>query len=186
MREISEDIIQRAARGDVDAFEAIYRAYSGFVCNVAFRIVNKREDAEEVTQEVFILIYRKLKSFRFQSSLKTWIYRITVNTAINMSKKWNKERKHMTEYNDQLNSQVLPSGVQNTIGQEYHENLIVQLLGSLNAEQRECVVLRNMEQLSYLEIAQTLNININTVRSRLKRAREALLLLKKEVMINEM
>jgi len=94
MQDITGNIIIRASEGDIDAFEMIYREYLDFVSNVAFRVVNTREDAEEVTQEVFLNIYRQLKYFRFESSLKTWIYRITVNTAINYSKK---ESKHQYE-----------------------------------------------------------------------------------------
>ena len=66
MENISDDIIEKAASGDQDAFEMIYRSSSKFVYNVAWRIVSKHEDAEEVTQEVFLVIYRKLNTFRFQ------------------------------------------------------------------------------------------------------------------------
>lgn len=68
MEEISNEILTKAARGDIRSFEIIYRTASGFVHNVAFRVVHNAQDAEEITQEVFINIYRKLKSFRGQSS----------------------------------------------------------------------------------------------------------------------
>ena len=71
----------------MQAFEEVYKASSSFVYNVALRVVNNTEDAREVTQEVFLIIYNKLKSFRFESSFKTWVYRITANYAINFAKK---------------------------------------------------------------------------------------------------
>jgi len=67
----------------MEAFEAIYKATSGFVYNVALRITQKPADAEDITQEVFVKIYKSLKDFEFKSSFKTWVYRITVNAALN-------------------------------------------------------------------------------------------------------
>ena len=87
MEEIAKDILIRASQGDTQAFEDVYKASSGFVYNVALRIVNNREDALEVAQDVFMIIYHKLKTFRFESSFKTWAYRITANSAINFAKK---------------------------------------------------------------------------------------------------
>lgn len=87
MEDIAKDILVRASQGDMEAFEDVYKASSSFVYNVAFRVVNNREDALEVAQEVFMIIHDKLKTFRFESSFKTWAYRITANYAINFAKK---------------------------------------------------------------------------------------------------
>src|SRR5271168_5419927 len=87
MEDIARDILIRASQGDMQAFEHVYKASSSFVYNVALRVVNNREDALEVAQEVFMIIHNKLKDFRFESSFKTWVYRITTNTAINYGKK---------------------------------------------------------------------------------------------------
>ena len=87
MEDISQEILIKASQGDMQAYEHVYKTTNSFVYNVAFRVVNNREDAMEVTQEVFLIIYHKLKSFRFESSFKTWIYRITSNCAINYAKK---------------------------------------------------------------------------------------------------
>ncbi len=176
MENISEDILVRASQGDIQAFEDVYKASSSFVYNVALRIVNNREDAREVTQEVFIIIYNKLKSFRFESSFKTWAYRITANTAINFAKK--NSRNRAVPYEEALNADTVTGEAQARMDQEHQSRLVENLLGEINPDQRACVVLRNIEGLSYQEIAKALNININTVRSRLKRAREKLLTLK--------
>lgn len=179
MQDISDDILIRASEGDMDAFEKIYRAASGLVYNVAFRIVGDREDAEEVTQEVFLTIHRKLKNFRFQSSFKTWVYRITLNTSLNYSKKRARERARRVEYNSDAGP-VNASEMEQKIDAEHLEKTITSMLDVLNPDQRACIVLRNIDGLSYREIAESLGININTVRSRLKRAREALLARNKE------
>lgn len=181
MQDISEDILRKASDGDLKSFEAIYRGAGDFVHNVALRIVNNREDAEEVTQEVFINIYHNLKSFRFESSFKTWIYRITANHAINYAKKLSRVRNKTVEYDDQSVAGSVPGDIPGKIEQEFHSETVQELLGAINPEQRACVVLRNIEGLSYQEIAQALKININTVRSRLKRAREKLMSFRKQV-----
>ena len=82
MNSIDYQTIKRAAKGDLRSFEAIYRAYGGLVYRVAVRMVNNREDAEEVVQDVFLRIYDQLEKFRFESALKTWIYRIAINTTL--------------------------------------------------------------------------------------------------------
>ncbi|MEI8349294.1 MAG: RNA polymerase sigma factor [Candidatus Omnitrophota bacterium] len=172
MQEISKEIIIAASAGDVGSFEKIYQATSGFVYAVALRVTNDREDAQEITQDVFIKIHKNLKWFQFRSSLKTWIYRIAVNTALTVAKRRAKERSRMVVYDDALaNTIAAPENPAKEINQE---NLDV-LLAPLNPQQRSCMVLRSIEGLSYKEIAGLLQININTVRTRLNRARRLLL-----------
>ena len=186
MQDISDELLVKASEGDLRSFEAIYKAAVGFVYNVAFRVVGKKEDADEVTQEVFMNVYHKLKNFRCQSSFKTWVYRIAVNSAINHARKVSKERNRTVEYDENLNAVQAPDEAQSRIDQEYQKETVNALLKELNPEQRACIVLRNMEGLSYQEIAETLGININTVRSRLKRGRETLISLGKEVVNHEL
>ncbi|MBF0478958.1 MAG: RNA polymerase sigma factor [Candidatus Omnitrophica bacterium] len=175
MQDISAEIIQKASEGDLPAFENIYKAASSFVFNVAFRVVHNREEAEEVTQDVFMNVFRKLKDFRQQASFKTWVYRITVNCAINHYRKTAEHKKRSVEFDERIVSEKVFVKQEPAMTQEEHQGFINELLDNLNPDQRLCVVLRNIEGLSYQEIADSLNININTVRSRLKRAREALI-----------
>ena len=185
MEEISKDVLSRASKGDTKAFEMIYEATSGLVYNTALRITNNPDDAKDVTQDVFMKIYRNLDQFRLQSSFKTWVYRITVNTAINTRRGMAREmdrRDDGSSLIDQYASITEPS-----VDKGDHEKLITSLLELLNPDQRACIVLREIEGLNYREISEVLKININTVRSRLKRARETLLACKgREVMKNEM
>ncbi len=95
MGNISRDIIEQAGQGDTEAFEIIYREYSGFVFTLARRVLENSQDAQEVTQDVFITLFHKLNDFRFDSSLKTWIYRISINTAINARNKRSRENQHL-------------------------------------------------------------------------------------------
>jgi RNA polymerase sigma-70 factor (ECF subfamily) len=175
MSEISGDIITEAAKGDIKAFESIYKEYFGFVANVASRIVNSADDAEDVAQEVFMAIYRRLKTFRGESTLKTWIYRITLNTALNRAKRMTRENKQTLEYKDGIAITQIPSNTDDLLKKAEKEKEIVRLLDALNPDQRACIVLRSLEGLSYHEISEILNIPINTVRSRIKRARESMM-----------
>lgn len=184
--EISIAVVNKAAEGDMASFEAIYRSYSGFIYNVILRILQNEVDAQEVVQDVFMIIYRKLSGFKFDSSLKTWMYRIAVNQSLNYVKKRLKEMKGKVEFDEKFMGETT-FGVEDTVIYKSEQNSkIMQLLDKLNLDQKACVVLRNMEGLSYQEIAETLKVNINTVRSRLKRAREKLLTLRNEVIVNEM
>jgi RNA polymerase sigma-70 factor, ECF subfamily len=180
MQDVPDQVIAQAAAGDVASFETIFKSYADYVYNVALRVVRSREDAQEITQDVFIAVFKRLKDFQFRSHLKTWLYRITVNMAINYAKKETPKRSATVEYIDE----IIP-GKQSPDCSDA-QGLVDYLFSFLTPEQRVCLVLRSGEGLSYEEIAQTLNININSVRSRIKRAREKLLTVRKEVMADEL
>jgi RNA polymerase sigma-70 factor (ECF subfamily) len=175
MQEIPQDILIKAARGNIQAFQEIYKVASNYVYNIAFRISSNKEEAEEITQDVFLKIYNNLKHFQFRSGIITWIYRITVNTAINAAKKRSRELARRTDFDENILYQPSSEVLKQRLDKEENETLVNKLLRLLNPQQRACVVLRDIEGLSYKEIAQALRVNINTVRSRLKRARQALL-----------
>jgi RNA polymerase sigma-70 factor (ECF subfamily) len=182
MHDIPEDIVIKARDGEIGSFEALYKCASGMVYTVAYRIVHNGADAEEVTQEVFMKIYHELRNFRMDSSFKTWAYRITVNCAINHAKKAAKAQEKEQRYRDDIITLHDPTEKESLSGEEKLRSL----LGALNPDQRACIVLRNIEGLSYEEIAGTLRVNINTVRTRLKRAREILLGAARKAVSHEM
>ena len=175
MNDIPKDTLIKASRGDMSAFEEIYRLSSGFVYSVALRITRNRDDAQEVAQEVFLKIYRKLRSFRFQASFKTWAYRVTANAAINSYRRRAKEMARSGDFDIAIKTEGVCEVVESEVDQKDNQEQVSKLLEELNPDQRTCVVLRELEGLSYKEIAKALKININTVRSRLKRARQALM-----------
>lgn len=180
MQEIPSEILSRAAGGDLDAFERIYKLLSGFVYSVALRYIRNTADAEEVTQDVFLKIHSHLGSFRSQSSFKTWVYKITMNTAINYGKKRARENSRRGDYDTAIETQEVPAEIETRLNREESERAVQDLLARLSPDQRACILLREVEELDYRQIADTLRININTVRSRLKRARESLLTLVKK------
>ncbi len=185
MEELTEDIVARASQGDINAFEQVYCTYASFVYNVAYRVGGTREDAEEITQEVFLTLHHKLSSFQYKSSLKTWIYRITVNSAINALKKKNRENKDLVYIDEAYECPDGNNAVRQEIDNQDNQHKVERLLALLNPDERACIVLRNIEGLSYEEISMSLNVNINTVRTRLKRAREKMLSGAKEVIADE-
>jgi len=175
MQDIPSDILERASCGDTSAFEQVYKAASGFVYNIAFKITRNSADAEEVTQDVFMKIYHSLRDFQFRSAFKTWVYRITANTAINRYRKSTRESKYKADDNSIIESFPGSSSTAEGAIQSDNEARLNALLGMLTPEHKACLLLREIEGLSYQEIAASLKIPVNTVRSRLKRARQALL-----------
>lgn len=186
MQNVSDDVVEKAAEGDVGAFEEIFRAYGDYIFNLARRMTRSREDAEEVTQEVFMTVHRNLKDFRAQSGLKTWIYRIAINTTLNYLKKTKAVRTQTVAYDEEVYAYPGKDESKEGDTKEYNERVINALLGELTPDQRACILLRNIDGLTYEEIAQALKIDINAVRSRIKRARSKLMMVKKEVMAYEM
>ncbi len=175
MEELSRELLGKAQQGDLAAFEEIYRQTSGFVYNVALRVTRHHADAEDVTQEVFVKAHKNLARFGFQSSLKTWLYRVTVNTAISRGRKKTGEANLAAKYKNHVATSPASEPFPDPLLKKDNETLVASLLARLDPDQRACVVLREMEGLAYDKISEILEIPVNTVRSRLHRAREALM-----------
>lgn len=175
MINIAIEILEKAAEGDIAAFEEVYKSTSSFVYNVALKITRNSAQAEEVTQDVFMKIYHKLNDFDYRCAFKTWLYRITVNTAINQYNKSHREEKGRVDYDGIVESLPGSSSTEENAIQSENEQRLNILLDALTPEHKACLILREIEGLSYEEISAALKIPVNTVRSRLKRAREALL-----------
>ena len=181
MEHIDDQLVRQAASGNIRAFEEIYKIVSPYVFTLALRSLNNTHDAQEVTQDVFLKIHRNLKQFRFDSSFKTWIYRIALNTSINMLKKRSKERQRHTEFDEaHMKGQTLTHADNTNIDKEDAGYRVKLFMQHLNEDQKICLMLREIDGLSYQEIADVLEVNLNTVRTRIKRAREALLEIKEK------
>jgi len=177
MQEIERELILGAGQGDMRAFREIYQRASGYVYTLAYRVVGTKHDAEEVTQDVFLKIHRSLGSFKFESSFKTWLYRVAVNTALNHAKKRSRvTTREVEELYENPATVTQPEAEKRLEAEDAGKRLKV-LLDQLNPDQRACILSREVEGMDYQEIATSLGININTVRSRLKRARETLMAL---------
>jgi RNA polymerase sigma-70 factor, ECF subfamily len=174
MHDIPQDIIERAQAGDMEAFEDIYKAASGYVYTIAMKITRLPEDAQEVTQDVFLQVHRHLKGFKNQSSFKTWLYRVATNTALNRYQRMKRERQREINMDETI-FENMATHEKPAEDESQMNDRAAQMLSCLNTDQKTCLMMRTLEGLSYQEIAETLNININTVRSRLKRARQTLI-----------
>jgi len=167
------------------SFEQVFDRYQAMVFNLICRILGDREEALDVSQEVFLSVYRKLPRFRWESSLKTWIYRIAVNRAANKHRWWNRIRRRGTVSLDEQmaadNRRSLAdelaapgrSAEAALLDREIRVSIERALL-RLPVAQRVVVVMRDVEGLSYEEIADALQVSLGTVKSRIARGREEL------------
>lgn len=174
MQPLPKELLIEASEGDVGAFEKIYVAAVDYVYTIAVKITGNRADAEEVAQDVFLKTFRELKNFRFESSFTTWLYRVTVNSALNALRKSARRRSRQVEFDDGIAVADERNATREAIEKEGNEASVRSMLEELNPDQRACIVLREIEGMRYGEIAEALRVNINTVRSRLRRARETL------------
>jgi RNA polymerase sigma-70 factor (ECF subfamily) len=173
------DLVRQAKRGSHPAFEALVRRYSERAFRVAYRVVRNPDVAEEVLQEALIKAYRGLPRFEFRSSFYTWLYRIVVNLALDRRRQG--KRAPSVEWDDALAVEVDPRGVAPTqVDPELSarrlevRELVSKGVQELPDGQREVLLLREVEDLSYEEIANTMGISKGTVMSRLHYARKKL------------
>jgi RNA polymerase sigma-70 factor (ECF subfamily) len=158
-------VIKAAQGGDIEAFEQLYQDNSDFVWRVVVRMVNNTEEAKDLAQDIFVKVYQELPKYRFEAKFKTWLYRIAFTTTLNRIKKL-KIRRDKAE--DIYRHQEQDAGEEASSSDQL---LVKQLLAGLNEVQRSCVVLRDIEGLSYEEVGHILKIKTGTVRSNLNRAR---------------
>ncbi len=183
--EEDEDFICRLQRREVTAFDQLFHRYHLMIGNLAYRLTGDSEDAADVTQEVFLKVYQNIDAFHADSTLKTWIYRITVNCALNQKRWWKRRRKDRTitlieeSTGDRATAPaettfraVRPDQEQSVYRNELLEKMQMSLT-ALPPDQRISVILRDIEGMSYEEIADLLNLAIGTVKSRIARGRES-------------
>ena len=180
-REVDHQLVERAQRGDKHAFELLVIKYQRKLARLLSRFIRDASEVEDVTQEAFIKAYRALPSFRGESAFYTWLYRIGINTAKNYLVAMGRRAPTMTEV-DNVEAEDLEQGGQlkdlNTPESQMMSRQIAetvnQTLQALPEELRTAITLREIDGLSYEEIAQIMNCPIGTVRSRIFRAREAI------------
>ncbi|MEK7407153.1 MAG: sigma-70 family RNA polymerase sigma factor [Acidobacteriota bacterium] len=175
-------LVEGLRKGAEAAYEALIARYQQPVYSLVSRLLNDSGDASDVVQEVFLKIFRKVGAFRGESSLKTWIYRIAVNEAYNHQRWFSRHRRQEVglEGDDgaghSFSQRIADRGrtpFDYAVEQE-QQAMIEAALARLNPSFRTAVVLRDVEELSYEEIAQVLQVALGTVKSRILRGREAL------------
>ncbi|MES2042131.1 RNA polymerase sigma factor RpoE [Undibacterium sp. Ji83W] len=180
-REIDQLLVERVQRGDKKAFELLVSKYQRKLMRLVSRLVYDHAEAEDVVQEAFIKAYRALPNFRGESAFYTWLYRIGVNTAKNHLVTQGRRAPTSTEADvDEAESFVDADGLRdiNTPESLLASKQIAETVNSamltLPEELRNAITLREIEGLSYDEIAEVMLCPIGTVRSRIFRAREAI------------
>lgn len=173
--EVDVDLVERHRCGDIRAFNEVYARFEEMVYNLAFRLSGNYEEAADLTQEVFLRVYRSLGSFGGRSSLKTWVFRIAVNHCRDRLSRWRPPTQPLDDRNEGEIPYADPSRGPEELAVAADEGRRVAAgLAKLPAAFREAVVLRDIEGLSYEEIADVLGVRIGTVRSRIARGRDQL------------
>ncbi len=180
-REIDQELVERAQRGDKRAFELLVAKYQRKLGRLLSRLIRDPAEVEDVTQEAFIKAYRALGSFRGDSAFYTWLYRIGINTAKNYLVSMGRRAPTSTEF-DHEEAENFEGGEWlhdiHTPESELHTKQVAETVNeaieALPEELRTAITLRELEGLSYEEIADVMNCPIGTVRSRIFRAREAI------------
>jgi RNA polymerase sigma-70 factor (ECF subfamily) len=173
-------LIARCVAGDESACTDLVVAHQRTVFNLAFHLLGDRDEALDLSQEVFLRVFRTLSRFRGQSSLRTWIYRIVINQARNRQRWWRRRRRadlvslddHLERCGDlEATTEVLPDRL---LASKETAARIWAAMEQLPFDQRTALVLREIDGLRYEEIAFSLDVAVGTVKSRLTRARQTL------------
>lgn len=178
------EFLERLRAGDAVAFDILVTRHSGEIYGLLYRLTSDPDEAAELTQETFMQAVRAIKGFRGDADLKTWLFRIAVNQSRNRFRWW-KRRKRESTYSLEVSaggsertySEILADNRENpeaAVLRMEREAKLRRALEHLAPAFREAIVLRDIEGLSYEEVAAALNANIGTVKSRIARGREEL------------
>jgi RNA polymerase sigma-70 factor (ECF subfamily) len=179
---VEDQFLERLRAGDVTAFERLVCEHTGDVYALLYRLTSDPEEAHDLTQETFLRAFQSISRFRGDANLKTWIYRIAVNQARNRWRWWRRRKRDVTvslDATDERHEQPLTATLRNedavdpeqeALAKEREGQLRQALLG-LRQSYREAVILRDVHGFSYEEVADTLQISLGTVKSRISRGR---------------
>jgi len=177
--EFDLSLVQRAQKGDKSAFDLLVRKYQHRIAAVVSRFVRDYAECQDVVQDSFIKAYKSLPGFRGESQFYTWMYRIAVNTAKNHLASQKRRPSGTVDLED---AEHIEGGIymqdndtpEHELLREELAQVVSKALAQLPEEIRQAITLREMEGLSYEEIAEVMNSPVGTVRSRIFRAREAI------------
>lgn len=167
MEEIDKNIILNCQKKDIGAFSQMYEFYKKKIYNLCLRMTGNYQDAEELTQDVFLIVWQKIGQFRFHSSISSWIYQIATNLCIDKARRAQKiSFLPLTE---------AKAGKKESMDEIlYKKEMELKLQNALNKlkpQHRIYIILRDKQGFTYSEIAQILRVNLGTVKSRINRAR---------------
>ena len=179
------EIIKRVKKGDKESFREIINRYKKVVYNHSRSFLRDEQEAEDAAQEVFISIYNNIKSFRGDSKLSTWIYRITVNTCKNRLKQMKRLKSRISEdafenEDGEIEQRIVnikekeEKEPDNLFASESLRSAILKRVDELTEEQKNVIMLRDVDGLSYDEVGHVMKLSVSAVKSKLFRARENL------------
>jgi RNA polymerase sigma-70 factor (ECF subfamily) len=171
------ELAQRHSHGDLRAFDEVYARYAAMVYNLALRLSGNGDEAADLTQEIFLRVFRHLDSFSGRSALKTWIFRVALNHCRERLSRFRPLTLPIGEEMDEPGAARLADPRRDPEEEAVAADLgrqVTRALALLPAPFREAVVLRDLQGLSYQEIAAVLGVRVGTVRSRIARGREQL------------
>ncbi|MBQ6808812.1 MAG: sigma-70 family RNA polymerase sigma factor [Firmicutes bacterium] len=174
------ELIKKSRNGDTAAFSELVAPYSKRIYNIGLKMLNNREDAADMAQDVLLKIFRNLNRFRGDAAFSTWVYRISVNTCRDILRSSYRQHERLFtdfgEENEQPEYEVADySALPEQLYEDRESNAyLLALIRGLTPKYRIVMVLREVSGLSYQEIADAVNISVGTVKSRLNRARAAM------------
>ncbi len=169
-RSSDKELMERFLRGEVEGFNLLVKNYKVRLYSVLYRLLGNREEAEDILQETFLRVYKQRESYDFAYSFSTWIYTIALNLCKNLYKRKKKVRFLGL---DSVANQPDPNS-ENLGNKNRLSSILEGAIGSLPFKYRTVLLLRDVDQLSYEEVASALNLPLGTVKSRVNRARRIL------------
>lgn len=171
-----QELVRAAAGGDTEAFERLVRTYENKIYHLALRMCGSADEAADIAQEAFLAAWRGLPSFRGEANFATWLYRLTSNAAIDYLRRQRKQRGDLSLDDEELGLDAVDTapGPQDAAEGAELRSAVSEGLGRLGEDHRQVLVLREIQGLSYEEIAEVLALDLGTVKSRISRARSAL------------
>jgi RNA polymerase sigma-70 factor, ECF subfamily len=167
-----EEIVARCCSGDREAFAKLVLKYQSRVLTLATRILDNRSEAEDIAQDIFVKVFQSLHDFRGTSRFSTWLYRITVNHCLNHLRRRTRQLQTLVVTDaEEWMQESAASNPHKTLERKERWALVQAKLQLLSPEHRTIILLRDFEGLSYEEIAEVLQLEDGTVKSRLHRAR---------------
>lgn len=169
-----QSLIQRAQKGDTDAFASLVDEHQRYIYNLAFRVLKDENEALDLTQETFLRAWTALPNFRGQSQFRTWLYRITTNLCYNRLPNL---RRSLNDLGDDVMEEIPETNIENP-AREFESGEtrahLHKAIDGLDANYKLLITLRYQHELSYEEIASTLNLPLGTVKTGIFRAKEQL------------
>lgn len=171
-----KELAIKIKNGDQNAFRQIYEQHQDLVYNICYRMSDNREEAEDISQDVFLKIYHAIGEFRGDAKLSSWIYRITVNTCLKRERRKKLEKMLSLEFLFQTDEKFQPVSpdklADHLLEKSEKEQIVQQAIQQLPVRQKTALILQRYENLSYEEIAAAMAINRSAVESLLHRAKE--------------